>query len=1559
MNKEAGAGGRTVRLAVPPLASPPAGIGRIGAPAACSARSATASTTALPCAQPQSSRNSHTAAPGPSHRKTDSCAAPANVSGHVPVPARVSTGAPAAAASPSRAQANQRDDHMSSMQLSKQEAERHRRETVARQRDELEQLRSLAAKSEAENARLLQQVTIWKNAQTAASSLLEEMEKLRLAHAKTRGELAAQVSENAKLKKEKEGLRNEIRRFRRIAANAERARTHPSVVATAALQLRPDESFGQCVITAQRQLLGALALQRAYRVMQQRRGDGGGSAAVAKFAVAARTRADNAGARMRIAAATAPEHGNPLRGNDNHAKGRTSETRRTHKANERLHLQDITPKFVTSSKTLAFDLDGCFNEQRGSGLEELIGSPCPDVQGAIEREHKDETTFASHTVRRTTPLREYLYVAHMQAGSLPDRRADGSGGRSGWVLDDFVRHDRAREASLIREEVVCLRLYTGPMHVIYNHVMRQGLKRAYVTTLHALNSGVWKLSQHSRACTVYRALSGGSLPTQLSTPGPKGTIGGVEASFTSVSSDRLVALEHARTRRVDSQTRSSLMLHIKVGVRDRAADVEFLSQSPSERELIFAPLTALEVVSKPWIEGTTIVIDVRLWSQPTGYTIEQLTGKMKFSHLALIDLMLRELRNINAPKRALLSLSGLRHESAARGAAEFNIANNYQVATERALAALKDVLACLSEQPAWAEPSEDQSNMMARMLSVAMLQCRAGEYDDARELLLQLVERNLLPAGLNEKLLQAGQGFVDNKGNLPEADRRLILVAMMLLHHGATPPWPPLIVFLMNSLSEYGTKVFGTVLSGIDPSRARPTFPAGAAVLIWDESGQCWLEGTVCGARGRGTYEVHASGESDTVVVPMKHVLRPSDGGVGALLHESGRRGSLHLLESLLKGGISPFECDADGNTALHHAVQRGHVAMCRRLLAAGLDADVPNRMGVSPWDIALQTQHAVLRRIFSPSLADKDLIKLVDSKRGGSSLLLAAQAGDYDAVTQALTDKGCHVDEVWKSGGTTALMLSSRRGDEHIVDALLRASASVEARSRRGSSALSMAAEEGRIGIVQLLLAAGAAVDEPDDDGFTALALACENGHASSARALLSARSDPNLARKNGWTCLITTAYNGYVKVAHELTAFHADTNLSKNNGYNPLIAATYNGFHEMVASLLDAHANADHAMSNGWNSVMVAAAQGHASTLARLCEAGADVDHARPFNGFSPLMASASSIHSATCTNILLQFNANVNLTDKVGCNALMHAAWNGREPAVEVLLQASANVDAVRLGGTTALMDAAAAGHEGVVAKLLRAGARVDAADSHGLTALMHAARAGHDIAMLPLLRAGAAFSAKDRTNISVLAHCSTLEAAQRVLAAGADPKSRKGAMPEPRTRTHTPSVTIPPHIIRMCADNAAGAPGSEAQSPSGPTAKKEGVQASSEMMSAAPKLSKPPASPWAIGVEQHKQKKEGSAAKDVLRVRPIREDSASKQRNQPHSPRSRRRPLPKILTMAGMATEEEEATRRADDAVRKLQSVFKSRFQQRMRAEAKLLGMLKQSRQLLTNHQMAGE
>ena len=94
------------------------------------------------------------------------------------------------------------------------------------------------------------------------------------------------------------------------------------------------------------------------------------------------------------------------------------------------------------------------------------------------------------------------------------------------ALDEFLSHQVAVAAGLTREEVIAIRLFTGPMFMKYNAKLRQfpaaavaALKgNAYVTSIHAVVSAIIKLSRTWKIPDdrkVYRGLGGMLLPQKF------------------------------------------------------------------------------------------------------------------------------------------------------------------------------------------------------------------------------------------------------------------------------------------------------------------------------------------------------------------------------------------------------------------------------------------------------------------------------------------------------------------------------------------------------------------------------------------------------------------------------------------------------------------------------------------------------------------------------------------------------------------------------------------------------------------------------------------------------------------------------------------------------------------------------------------------------------------------------------------------------------------------------------------------------------------------------------
>ena len=91
-----------------------------------------------------------------------------------------------------------------------------------------------------------------------------------------------------------------------------------------------------------------------------------------------------------------------------------------------------------------------------------------------------------------------------------------------------------------------------------------------------------KLGKLTKAGTVYRGLSGGTLPEEFWQANDYGVCGGCEYAFMSTTLDKDVAFSYAGSK-------VATILEIRMGMVDRGADVSWLSQYPGEKEYCAEP----------------------------------------------------------------------------------------------------------------------------------------------------------------------------------------------------------------------------------------------------------------------------------------------------------------------------------------------------------------------------------------------------------------------------------------------------------------------------------------------------------------------------------------------------------------------------------------------------------------------------------------------------------------------------------------------------------------------------------------------------------------------------------------------------------------------------------------------------------------------------------------------------------------------------------------------------------------------------------------------------------
>lgn len=190
-------------------------------------------------------------------------------------------------------------------------------------------------------------------------------------------------------------------------------------------------------------------------------------------------------------------------------------------------------------------------------------------------------------------------------------------------------------ALLIIEELLGGRLYTGPLYHKYNHVLRAKSGNPFIndmykkmckdnqypTTIHAINSLIIKLSKLTVATKVYRGFCYAKLPDSFWTRNSEGIRCGIEYGFSSTTTERSVA-EHYGTGPAGT------IFEMQMGLVDRGAELVWISQYPHEAEILFPPLTGLEM-SNAVVDVNQLVVSTRLSVNLTALTLEQVVSKRR------------------------------------------------------------------------------------------------------------------------------------------------------------------------------------------------------------------------------------------------------------------------------------------------------------------------------------------------------------------------------------------------------------------------------------------------------------------------------------------------------------------------------------------------------------------------------------------------------------------------------------------------------------------------------------------------------------------------------------------------------------------------------------------------------------------------------------------------------------------------------------------------------------------------------------------------------------------
>jgi ankyrin repeat protein len=461
-----------------------------------------------------------------------------------------------------------------------------------------------------------------------------------------------------------------------------------------------------------------------------------------------------------------------------------------------------------------------------------------------------------------------------------------------------------------------------------------------------------------------------------------------------------------------------------------------------------------------------------------------------------------------------------------------------------------------------------------------------------------------------------------------------------------------------------------------------------------------------------------------------------SAAGPAPSLVEAVKRGDREAVRALLRSKADVNAPEADGTTALHHAVQADALDLVTQLVRAGANVKAANRYGVQPITLAALNGSAKVLGALIEAGADPN----ARTEAGEPVLLTASRTGNPEAV-QTLLSRGADVKAREQWFGETALMWAASQNHAEVVKILVAAGAEVNARStvldapvlefprsggpnspfpRGGWTALMFAARDGAFEAAVALADAktdlnAVALPETDiplkgDDltsadrgiGTSALVFAIINSHFDLAAMLLDRGADPNVADLSGMGALYAAVDMNSMQWTQGRPAPIFTDRLDAIDLVKKLLEKGANPNARLRRPPLKRHHDAGTTLNfgEGATPLMRAARTNDVASMKALLDAGADPFATLPDRtttlmiasglGYNGLRGEAIRIVVPTpegaveAATLLMDKGVDVNAFNAAGQTAL-HGAVGRGEPVVELLVSRGATLLKNRAGFT----------------------------------------------------------------------------------------------------------------------------------------------------------------------------------------------------------------------------------------------------------------------------------
>eukprot|EP00300_Choanocystis_sp_HF-7_P042383 c9144_g1_i1.p1 GENE.c9144_g1_i1~~c9144_g1_i1.p1 ORF type:complete len:971 (+),score=219.31 c9144_g1_i1:89-3001(+) len=811
----------------------------------------------------------------------------------------------------------------------------------------------------------------------------------------------------------------------------------------------------------------------------------------------------------------------------------------THPLEPIANNSDDTSKFATKPKFSCGTIDDYH-----AGLGARLGYADLSFMERMEAEHTKllgcDTGFTTPNYQiTTTPKQEWGYVVR-GAECPPEQRGNG---RRMVPLHQLMELPSTKTAGLRECEVAAIVLYTGPMYVLYNAMLRKYPKTTcaafneFTTTILVLVSAIQKLCRSSHieeGVALFRGLGSfkeTDLPDHFLVPDERGCRGFTEWGFMSTTSSKDVAVSTYSGVRDNG---SGMLIEMHVTSVDRGASVIDYSQYPAEEEYLWVPCSFVQPAGPSYTvldqSKPVTIVPVRVNANIKTETIDELEHRKKSMHLTsfrnVVEELVYELNQIvnTTEVRERYSTDRLAAELPLTAFVGSIVDQCRAVVTKHVdlpVEAFKDdqvfraTIGEMLDVKAWAKQKfslwlHDSTYSLSNMASLSLRDCH-------RKWVQYIVRSKGLvsPDGATEYL--KARGRVTRHANEVNSDGEACVEAA-----AADGGW---------DAKEMSALIVATDSSVYD----KALFAAARHGNVE------WVEALL--KAGGDVNKTKKDGVSNVYIAAYN--------------------GHAECVKALVRANGDVNTCNNTGASPLYIAARNGHVESVRALVAAGADVSRCNNNGASPLYIAAQNGHLECIHAILDAGGDVNMC----NNNNSSPLHIAAQ-NDHLQCVSALVARGGDVNKS-NSFGATPLHIAARHGHVAVVTELVRAGADVNKCDKQEFSPLASAVQTGSVACVKALLAAGADLHKRNTDGISPLLIASRIGNAECVGALVAAGSDANLSDTNDTSPLTLASRSGSVECVRILIGAGADVNKHSKTGACPLSVASYHG-HASCAQVL-----------------------------------------------------------------------------------------------------------------------------------------------------------------------------------------------------------------------------------------------------------------------------------------------------------------------------------------------------------------------------------------------------